>query len=289
MRAEMWVLSGASERRRIATLGDPNSQGGESESMAKNRDGSRRQLYAYKGDRCAYCGKSVQQELDDYGSMQRVFELHHVDPTQKHPNYDNLIRRVISTEQIDEVDKCILLCRVCHGRAEAVGVQAEIELTVRVHFDKRDYEVSERLKGLVIIKHGISPRWSFMSNETPKARPYTIQYGSKKPRFIWGTEVEGTLGRDVFPNIRRHREVTIRTLNGDLMMRLTYNGDAEATLERDICFPFLESVLCGDRLSDQQVWVRNGAALIKGGAVRHSGIVRAVIALPQLPIQAQPT
>ncbi|MEX2174200.1 MAG: hypothetical protein WD872_07550, partial [Pirellulaceae bacterium] len=76
---------------------------------------NRRQLYEYKGDRCGYCGRPVQEMIEEFGGFERIFEFNHIEPAKKHPDYDNLIRRTISTEQLDEIDKCVLLCRVCHG------------------------------------------------------------------------------------------------------------------------------------------------------------------------------
>jgi len=92
---------------------------------------SRRQIYRYRGDRCARCGLSVQEMVERYGSFHRLFEFHHVDPSDKHPHYRNLIRRSISTEKLDELDKCILLCRQCHGLVHSQFGRAKLALTVR--------------------------------------------------------------------------------------------------------------------------------------------------------------
>jgi predicted HNH restriction endonuclease len=101
---------------------------------------NRRQVYAYKGDRCSHCGMSVQDMIEQFGSFARLFELNHVDPTKKDPNYENLIRRDISTEQLDEVDKCVLLCRNCHGIVHQQNINAKVIVHVMVEGRKMSQE-----------------------------------------------------------------------------------------------------------------------------------------------------
>jgi hypothetical protein len=62
-------------------------------------------LFKYKGDRCAYCGLTVDDMLRRYGVVNKLFQFNHIDPAKKHPDYDNVIQRVLSFEQLDEIDK----------------------------------------------------------------------------------------------------------------------------------------------------------------------------------------
>ena len=62
---------------------------------------SREQLLRYKGNRCSHCGMGVAEMLGTFGTIHRIFHLHHVFPGSKDPNYDNLIRQQISSEQLD--------------------------------------------------------------------------------------------------------------------------------------------------------------------------------------------
>jgi hypothetical protein len=55
---------------------------------------NRELLYKYKGNRCGHCGVSVQEMLDKWGTFKRLFELDHIDPAKKHPDYENMIRSV---------------------------------------------------------------------------------------------------------------------------------------------------------------------------------------------------
>src|SRR5258708_18927649 len=100
--------------------------------MVKRHRAEKRQLFKYKGNKCAKCGLSVTAMLERYGTVNRMFQFNHIDPTKKHPDYDNLIRRTINTEQLDEIDKCVLLCNECHGVVHAQNLTGEISLTVNV-------------------------------------------------------------------------------------------------------------------------------------------------------------
>ena len=108
----------------------------------------KRLLYTYKGDRCAHCGKTVQEVLSAFGTMSRVFHFNHIKPEKKHPNYDNLIRRVVSAEVLDEVDKCVLLCSVCHGVLHGQRGQGSLTITSVV----RGREMSQTITGQIIMQ-----------------------------------------------------------------------------------------------------------------------------------------
>src|ERR1700732_1123959 len=87
---------------------------------------------AYKGNRCAYCGVSVEESFKRYGTFYRMYEVNHVDPDKKDPDYDNLIRRNGSVEQLDELDKCVLLCKLCHGILHAQNIVTTMTIRVEV-------------------------------------------------------------------------------------------------------------------------------------------------------------
>jgi hypothetical protein len=88
-----------------------------------SRKSLRPQLHKYKGDQCAYCGKTVQEMQDEFIAFGGYFHFNHVDPSTKAENYDNIIRRTrLSSEILDEVDKCVLLCTACHTILHGQGI-----------------------------------------------------------------------------------------------------------------------------------------------------------------------
>ena len=59
----------------------------------------------YKGGKCVKCG---------YSKCQAALDFHHSDPSQKDPDWKKM-RSWKFEKIIDELDKCILVCRNCHS------------------------------------------------------------------------------------------------------------------------------------------------------------------------------
>lgn len=102
---------------------------------------NKKQQLVYKNNCCKYCGRSVKDIVSEFGTINRVFEYNHVVPSLKSPNYKNIIRRTISTEQLDELDKCILLCRVCHGVLHSQNISIKLIINVEVENKKATQEL----------------------------------------------------------------------------------------------------------------------------------------------------
>jgi len=231
---------------------------------------NRRQLYKYKGDRCYHCRKTVQEMIDRHRTFNRMFEFNHVNPNEKHPDYDNLIRRVISSEQLDEVDKCVLLCCDCHAIVHAQNITAEVLVTVRV--GKKTAE--QKLKGQLIYDWK-DKRGTFLTNECVLVFPYRVMLGARTPRVLFGTQLkkEGLLNR-YLQSLPQCRFVTIRSYRGEkVLLRAEYLGDDRITIVYDMGFHIMDSELGGDNDAPTEMWVRNGIGLTKDGEVFRNGTV----------------
>ena len=68
----------------------------------------------YLGGRCAVCGRTVSGTERQFLTSKGAFQFNHIDPAQKALDYENVIRRTLSTPQLDELDKCDLLCGSGH-------------------------------------------------------------------------------------------------------------------------------------------------------------------------------
>ena len=80
----------------------------------------------YKGGECVKCG---------YNKCLMSLDFHHIDPSTKSPDWKKMRHRPLRKIK-DELDKCILVCRNCHGEIHAelsknrdklFGVVAEID------------------------------------------------------------------------------------------------------------------------------------------------------------------
>lgn len=240
--------------------------------MPANRD----QLYQYKGGVCCLCKLSVQEEERRYGSFKGVFELNHVDPSQKHSQYENLIRRNISKEQLDEVDKCILMCCNCHRRAQGQDHTAEVHLSVTV--EGRRWE--QLLRG-ILVTDDVDRRRTFLTNERLGIIPYRVQLGSREPTVTFAEELDQLVFEDYIPNLRKYGTVTVRTLKGEERMRLGILGEREYRLSYHPRFPLFCVEVQQEGEQGGTIWVRNGVALLPDGSITRNGTVSFTGELPE--------
>ncbi|OWK36491.1 hypothetical protein [Fimbriiglobus ruber] len=138
----------------------------------------KRQQLLYKGDVCHGCGKTVEDIMARHGTVKRVFQFHHSDPDAKDPEYDNLIRRNLSTEQLNELDKCVLLCSFCHDLVEAQNIRT----TVRLKIELAGRTGEQTFKGH-IIWDAIEKRMRFITNEPFRLNPYNVVIGEAPRRW----------------------------------------------------------------------------------------------------------
>jgi hypothetical protein len=237
---------------------------------------NRRQIYEYKGGKCAHCGLSVRDMVERYGTANRMFQLNHVDPGKKHPDYENLIRRTISTEQLDELDKCILLCNECHGIVHAQNISCHLKLTVQVE----DKQASQKLTGQVIFdqKEG---RARFLTNEPILVVPYLTMVGEKEPRLLFGTQLvcEGLL-QELFRGLPKTKKLAvIRYSDSRPMLCARHIKGNRVELELDVSCRLLSAEFCEALGTNAFVWLRNGLALTRDGMVIDHGIVSAELTL----------
>jgi hypothetical protein len=205
-----------------------------------------------------------------YGTVDRMFEFNHVDPAEKHPDYTNLIRRVLSSEQLDEVDKCVLLCRQCHGILHAQGVNGHVRFTVTV----ASQTATQTLNGQ-IIRDMKERRARFLTNERVLVVPYRLQIGDQEPKLYFGTalEKEGVLLTH-FRNLPRIGRLRVMAYRCDrLLLVVEHDGGNKMKMTLDVGFPVLTSELCGNGEDDPMIWLRNGVALTRDGEVIHNGTV----------------
>lgn len=66
---------------------------------------NKQQAVNYKGGKCEKCG---------YNACLGSLGFHHLDPTQKDPQWRSISRLILSKLK-KELDKCQLLCHNCHG------------------------------------------------------------------------------------------------------------------------------------------------------------------------------
>jgi hypothetical protein len=230
---------------------------------------NRRQLYRYKGDRCAHCGLSVQEMMDRYGDFQRLFEFNHVDPSKKRADYRNLIRRVISTEQLDELDKCVLLCRLCHGVVHQQNVRAEVVVSVWAG----EHSCEQRLKGQLI--HDRKRKTAtFLTDEKVLLHPYRVYAGDAAPRILFGTELRNGQMAALMRKIDAFKTLRVSSWSDDPLVDIVSAGNGKVVGEVNIAFPVFSFELYRDAADPVFLWIRHGIGLTRTGDVIHGGVLK---------------
>lgn len=232
---------------------------------------TREVLLQYKGNRCRVCGLGVAEMVEQYGTFKRLFEFNHVDPSQKHPNYDNLVRRrVISAEQLNELDKCVLLCDRCHDILHAQNAHGTLKLTVR----RGNRKATQRFDCQLIIDHK-NRSIKFLSADQYLLDAYRVKIGSRRPKLMFGTELDanGVLF-GLFNDLPRSRRITIETWHTHQpMLSAEHISGSEYRLCSSVGFNLLSYNLYADGPDTPLLWVRNGLALTKDGDITSTEIV----------------
>ncbi|TXX50444.1 HNH endonuclease signature motif containing protein [Vibrio cholerae] len=226
----------------------------------------RAQLYQYKGNCCSSCGVSINEMVARYGTFERIFELHHIDPEKKADNYNNLIKRNLSSEQLDEVDKCVLLCRICHGLIHAQNNRAQV--TITIDFDGRS--ISQVFNGW-LITDAIDNSTKFFSEEKILLTKYLEQVNGNKPNIIFGVDLED--GKRYQEKVDQLEEGDCYQIfhaeSNDLMLKATKTSKG-IELEVDIQFGFIE-IDASKAPKGTRFWYRNGYLLRENGEVETEG------------------
>lgn len=90
-------------------------------------------LIAYKGGKCERCGYCK--------PVPPAYDFHHLDPTKKKFAISG---KSYSFERLkEEVDKCILLCRICHAEVHWEETKDRREKRLKKHRKVRKYTLKE--------------------------------------------------------------------------------------------------------------------------------------------------
>lgn len=224
-------------------------------------------LLAYKGNKCAVCGLSVQDMLDRYGTFKRMTEFHHIDPKKKAKNYTSLIRRKICSEQLAELDKCALLCSNCHGVVHEQNNKCRFTFTL--NFNGKSYV--QTLNGQIVFDF-LDKKAKFLTDERFKLGIYVVKIGDSTPRHMVGVEMDSIeFFSDILKNIDETGPVTIwdEFMNTPLF-HLKSIGNGEFNLQHSFKFPLL-SYESADNLT--KFWIKNGVYIDEDGGIHESGKV----------------
>lgn len=228
----------------------------------------RAQLYKYKGDRCTACGMSVQEMVNRYGTFERIFELHHIEPSTKDHNYTNLIRQKLSAEQIDEVDKCTLLCGQCHSILHAQNITARLKLSVTL--DGR--VVTQTFSGWIILDLQ-TKQARFVTNQRFLLQPCVVAFANRPPQLLCCMEIEKPDNLVSWlhnaENLGRIEIISYSTK--EPLMIIESIGQKHIKVQQKIGFPVTALNMATNGAKKDNLWIRNGYILTKDGKIHTEG------------------
>lgn len=220
----------------------------------------------YKSSRCAVCGLTINEMVEQFGTFSRMTEFHHVKPSKKAKNYDSLIRRKISKEQLQELDKCVLLCRQCHGVVHAQNISVKLRVTVE-HNGK---EYSQDFTGCCVVNYR-DKTVRFLTDQKNLLISYMVKVGVDAPFPMIGTELNsnGFLLNHI-QNLHKHKKIEIRDGAGKKVLVIAeYVKVGEIDLKCSYSFPFLSMDFESE--DKTSVWIGRGRYVDSNGNVESEG------------------
>ena len=228
----------------------------------------RSQLYQYKGNLCASCGKTVREMMERYQTFNRMFQFHHIDPSTKDQHYKRLMAQRLSRRQLDEIDKCVLLCTECHCILHAQEIKATLELSVEL--DKR--KVSQLCEGWIRADL-VDRKLSFVTNQPYLLRLCEVVVGKQAPRHLFLTEIErednlfNWLGQ-----IEQHKRIEISAVrNRHLFMHIDHVQGRQISVTQSIGFPLMHLEFFPFGEKKEAIYFRNGLVLTASGDFHSTG------------------
>ena len=228
----------------------------------------RNQLYQYKGNRCASCGMSVTDMLKRYGTFNRMFEFHHIARDTKDDHYKRLMAQRLSRKQIAELDKCVLLCRQCHGIIHAQEITCTLELSVEL----KGRVVKQNFGGWARLD-AIEKTLTFVSNQPYLLELCEVRVGKKKPVFMFLIEIENEMNlQGWLSDIAKYGIVEIVSQSGrDRFMRIEHVEGDKISVTQSLGLPITAIEFQPKDRPDEKVFFHNGMILTTSGEFLSTG------------------
>jgi hypothetical protein len=237
-------------------------------SSPKNVDDRHIRL-EYLGGRCIICRRSIKAVERRYLTSKGAFEFNHIDPAKKSAIYAKMIRRVISTEQFDELDKCNLLCRLCHGIWTNQRLRGNMKVTLKLP-DGRHITRKFGHHGMIEIKDG-KPQIFLFADNPQHLLPYAYSLGLGRQIFRAGFELEKQLARLMLAT-RRRRFLRVWDGNG-LVFQAVRLDASRMRFEQCVRFPLMKFEARANEKSTPHLWMRGGKVIVKGHGVKKRGVI----------------
>jgi hypothetical protein len=229
-------------------------------------------LYLYKGNCCGHCGKTVEEVIERWGTINRMFEFNHIDPATKSDDYDNLIRRTLSREQLDEVDKCVLLCVECHKALHAQNITGQAHLVLNLPGNRN---VEQTFKGQFLFDLQANTQ-SFFTDEQPLIFPFYAFRGRAEPELLTGLDLGNGRFIQLVSETRETERLAFKGMDNQYLMIVRKLDNESFRLQYNVRFTYVKFEF-RDSEGTPLAWVRNGTAIQREGMVMKEGWLNSVV------------
>lgn len=208
--------------------------------------------------------------FDRYGTFNRMFEFHHVDPTTKDGHYQKLMKQRLSRRQMDEIDKCVLLCTLCHGVIHAQDITAKLVLSAQLgkSLGKQTFDGWIRADQ-------VAKTLTFVTNQPYLLIPCEVKVGTEKPRTLFVVEIEQDRNLKTWlSNLEHHKSINIRSLaNPKHYMQVTQTAPGHMAVKQTLGLPITAIEFHTIEKPRERIFIRNGIWLSSSGNVLTEGEV----------------
>jgi hypothetical protein len=197
-----------------------------------------------------------------------MFEFHHVDPTTKDKHYQKLMAQRLSRRQMDEIDKCVLLCTQCHGVIHAQEITATLELSAQL--GKRI--AKQKFDGWIRADR-VSKELTFVTNQPYLLLPCEVRLGKEEPRRLFVIEIEQVRNlKSWLADLERHKVIEIRSLaNPRHFMLITHMAPGYMAVKQTLGLPITALEIHPVDNPKERIFIRNGIWLSSSGEVLTEG------------------
>lgn len=197
-----------------------------------------------------------------------MFEFHHVDPTTKDKHYRKLMAQRLSRRQMDEIDKCVLLCTQCHAVIHAQEITATLELSAQI--DKR---IAKQTFTGWIRADRVAKTLTFVTNQPYLLLPCEVKLGTEEPRTFFIVEIEQDRNlKSWLADLEQHKIIEIRSLmNPRHFMRATHTAPGHMSVKQTLGLPITALELQPLDQPKEKIFIRNGIWLSASGEVLTDG------------------
>ena len=213
---------------------------------------------------------TVSEMVARYGTFNRMFEFHHVNPSTKDQHYKRLMAQRLNRRQMDEIDKCVLLCTQCHAIIHAQEITATLELAAELHHRL----VRQQFQGWIRADK-LAKSLTFMTNQPYLLELCEVHLGDQAPQLLFLVEIEQERNlRRWFAEIQQHKTIEIRSVSRRKhFMRVDHVQGNEITVTQSLGLPITALEFYPVNQPNEIFFFRNGFLLTATGEVHSDGQV----------------